>query len=342
MRMVDARIGFCCTFVSPEGDEEEQRALNMRQPTVASIAKAEEPHARLEEIVLGNLDTLDRQIAYVAELPALERLFRILSGFLVGWSNPAAQHVWTRELRKEVERRLALSGELARAKDVRLSMHPSQHAILAANSEGALANAIHDVEEHADIFGMLGYGNGWHPHGASVNIHGGSKNAGIEAVRANLGRVSNAARNLLTIENDEVSFGLDDLLQVGDEVALVVDFHHHWVFTRGEWLQPDDPRVAEVQASWRGVRPLSHISVSREYLLEGHDPDVLPDLGALNANGLSPSKLRGHSDRMWNRAVNRLVERHLAWTDVEVEAKAKNLASADLAAHVREREPEPA
>ena len=45
---------------------------------------------------------------------------------------------------------------------------------------------------------------------------------------------------------------------------------------------------------------------------------------------------------MWNRAVNRLVGRHLVWTDVEVEAKAKNLASADLAAHVRESEAVPA
>src|SRR6476469_9092858 len=141
MRMLDARIGYCFTFVSPEGDEEEQRALNMRQPTVASIAKADDPHARLEEIILGNLDTLDRQIASVAELPKLERLFRILSGFLVGWSHPAAAHVWTKELRSEVERRLAGSGELARSRDVRLSMHPSQHAILAANSDGALTNA---------------------------------------------------------------------------------------------------------------------------------------------------------------------------------------------------------
>jgi UV DNA damage endonuclease len=342
MRMLDARIGFCCTFVSPEGDEEEQRALNMRQPTVASIAKADDPLARLEEVIHANLDTLDRQIAYVARLPKLERLFRILSGFLVGWSHPVAAHVWTRELRSEVARRLALSGELARSSDVRLSMHPSQHAILAANSEGALANAIHDIEEHAEIFAMLGYGSGWHPHGASVNIHGGARSAGIERVRENLARVSSAARNLLTIENDEVSFGLDDLLQVGNEVALVVDFHHHWVFTKGEWLQRDDPRVAQVQASWRGVRPLSHISVSREYLLDGYDPDVLPDFAALNVGGLSASKLRGHSDRMWNRAVNRLVERHLAWTDVEVEAKAKNLASAELAAHVRQAELEPA
>jgi hypothetical protein len=38
---------------------------------------------------------------------------------------------------------------------------------------------------------------------------------------------------------------------------------------------------------------------------------------------------------MWNRAVNDLVARHLAWCDIEVEAKAKNLASAQLAEHLR-------
>jgi hypothetical protein len=38
---------------------------------------------------------------------------------------------------------------------------------------------------------------------------------------------------------------------------------------------------------------------------------------------------------MWNRAVNDLVARHLGWCDIEVEAKAKNLASAQLAEHVR-------
>ena len=64
----------------------------------------------------------------------------------------------------------------------------------------------------------------------------------------------------------------------------------------------------------------------------------LPNFMLLESAGLGASKLRGHSDRMWNSAVNRFVARHLAWTDVEVEAKAKNLASADLAAHVRASE----
>jgi UV DNA damage repair endonuclease len=340
--MDQPRIGFCCTFVFDDGDETIQRALNMRQPTVASIAKSENPAARLEEIILGNVDTLDRQIDHVASLAPLERLFRILSGFLVGWSHPLLANVWPASLRQEVEMRLAQTGERARKLGVRLSMHPAQHAILASNNPAALANARHDIEEHAEIFGMLGYFGGWHPHGASVNIHGGAKAAGLESIRANLPALSESARNLITIENDEVSFGLDDLLPLAEDVALVIDFHHHWIESRGEWLEPDDARLECVRQSWRGARPLAHISVSREVLLPDYDLEELPHFERLHEAGLSASKLRGHSDGMWNKAVNRLVARHLEWTDVEVEAKAKNLASAELAQQVRELNAVPA
>ena len=66
------------------------------------------------------------------------------------------------------------------------------------------------------------------------------------------------------------------------------------------------------------------------------DDDAL-DYAALNAVGFGKHDLRAHSRMMWNAAVNDLVARHLAWCDVEVEAKAKNLASRQLADHVRAR-----
>ena len=333
---MSARIGYCCTYVSPTGDEAAARLLNMRGPTIASLARpgGSETAARLEAVIAENLDTLDRQVAAVAALPPLERLFRIQSNFLIGWGHPALGEAWTPSLRALVAARLARAGQAARDGDVRLSMHPAQHAILATLNRSALDNALRDIEEHQEIFAMLGY-SGWHPHGASINIHGGSRAAGLDGLRVGLARVSSAARDLLTIENDEISFGLDDLLPVADEVALVVDFHHHWIFTRGEWLAPDDPRIGAIRDSWRGVRPLAHMSVSRENVVVGHDEGVLPDFAALEAAGHKASKLRGHSDRMWNRAANDFVAGHLAWCDVEVEAKAKNLASRDLADHVR-------
>jgi UV DNA damage repair endonuclease len=333
--MDGARIGYCCTFVSPAGDAEQARALNFRLPTIASIARlGNDGPAKLEAVIAENLDTLDRQIAAVAALPPLERLFRIQSGFLIGWSHPALAEMWTPTLRNEVEQRLAIAGAAARTSSVRLSMHPAQHAILATLNPSVLENAVRDICEHGEIFSMLGY-SGWHPNGASINIHGGARGAGIEGIRAGLAQVPGAVRSLLTIENDENSFGLDDLLKVADEVAIVVDFHHHWIFSRGEWLQPEDPRTQAIEASWRGVRPLAHISVSRENVLIEHCADTLPDFAALAEHGHKAGHLRGHSDMMWNRAVNALVARHLAWTDVEVEAKAKNLASRQLADFVR-------
>ena len=333
---MSARIGYCCTFVSPSGDEAAARLLNMRGPTIASIAQpgGSETAVRLETVIVENLDTLDRQIAAVAALPALERLFRIQSNFLIGWSHPALAAAWTPSLRSLVERRLARAGEAARGCDVRLSMHPAQHAILATVTPGVLDNALRDIADHVAVFAMMGY-SGWHPDGASINIHGGSRAAGLDGLHAGLDRVAAEAIGLLTIENDEISFSLDDLLRAGERVAIVVDFHHHWIFTRGEWLASADARVDAIKASWRGVRPLAHVSVSRENGVVDHDPDALPDFALLEAAGHRPSKLRGHSNRMWNRAVNDFVASHLHWCDVEVEGKAKNLASRDLADHVR-------
>jgi hypothetical protein len=41
---------------------------------------------------------------------------------------------------------------------------------------------------------------------------------------------------------------------------------------------------------------------------------------------------------MWNEAINDLVMRHLSWSDFEIEAKLKNIATEGLAHHVERRE----
>ena len=75
--------------------------------------------------------------------------------------------------------------------------------------------------------------------------------------------------------------------------------------------------------------------MSREGLWPAQDPEVLPDFAALRAAGYSGRDLAAHSDLMWNRALNDLVARHLAWADFEIEAKAKNLASVGIADQMR-------
>ncbi|HZB62276.1 MAG TPA: UV damage endonuclease UvsE, partial [Microvirga sp.] len=271
----------------------------------------------------------------VAGRPALERLHRLSSDLLPGYTHPACREFYRDpDLRRLIEDELAAAGRLAREGGVRLSMHPGQFCVIASANPSAVVNGVAEFEYHAEVMDLMGYGGGWHPQGAHINIHGGAKAVGAEGIRGGIGRLSETARNLITIENDEVSFGLDDLLPLVEDVPLVLDLHHHWIKSEGEYIEPEDERISRIASSWRGVRPISHISVSREDLLPDPDIRARPDFRALVAAGIKPRDLRAHSDLMWNEAVNDWVRRHLAWTDFEVEAKLKNIASEGLARHV--------
>jgi len=111
---------------------------------------------------------------------------------------------------------------------------------------------------------------------------------------------------------------------------LVLDIHHHWCNSGGEYIEPTDERFYRIIDSWRGVRPVIHYSVSREEHI-GHLPrDVRPDFETLLEQGYKKAKLRAHSDFMWNDAVNDWALEFLPYADIMVESKAKNLASIAL------------
>jgi len=340
------RLGFCCKFILEDApgsfktlkaERDATLQMNLTGTTMTALARLAPAarHAKVEGIVRHNLAALERQVAWVAGRPPLERLLRMGSNVLPGYSHAVAVEIYAEPgLRRLMEAGLARIGERARAGGVRLSMHPGPFCIIASRNPSAQANGIEELEYHADLMAMLGYGTGWHPHGAHLNIHIGGREPGIEGFRESLGLLSETARNLLTVENDESLFGLDAVLGLGDRVPVVFDIHHHWVESRGQYLTPDDPRVARIQESWRGVRPVSHVSVSREALLPDHDKLTLPDYAALSEAGHKSRDLAAHSDMMWNEALNDLVGRHLAWSDFEIEAKSKNHASVGLARQI--------
>lgn len=309
--------------------------MNLRDTTVTALSRLSpaQATAKLLELVAHNMGTLVRQVAFTAALPPNQRCMRISSNLLPAYTHPVARPLYGGEptLREAVERGLAAAGEAARAGGVRLSMHPAQFCVLATLNPRALENCIADIEYHTEIFRLMGLTGGWHPQGAHINVHGGARAAGVRAFREGLRLLSRDAQDLLTVENDEVAFGLEDLLPLADALPIVVDFHHHWVASSGERLVPSDPRLDPVRESWRGVRPMAHISAPRQEHVPGADPDRLPDFIAITAAGVSARDLRRHSDGMWNRAINAWAAAHLAWTDLEVEAKAKNLASAEFA-----------
>lgn len=330
------RIAWCCQWIPPSGeDATAAEALNFRGTTATAIAKLTpaEATARLLAITRHNLAALQAQIAYAAQRPPLERAMRIGSNLLPVFTHPAARPRYDEPvLRETIERGLDAAGRLARNGGVRLSMHPGQFTVLATANPNALRGTIDEIEHHAMILRGLGLAGTWHPDGAHINVHGGAREPGVETFRANFARLSEDARNLLTVENDELAYGLDDLLKLADALPIVLDIHHHWIHSQGEHIRPDDPRIDRIAASWRGTRPMAHLSAPARAVMPDWPADALPDYARLIASGITARDLRAHSDTVWNGAILDWAAEHLAWTDLEIEAKHKNIASAAFAA----------
>jgi UV DNA damage repair endonuclease len=217
-------------------------------------------------------------------------------------------------------------GDRARLADVRLSFHPGQFTVLASASDNIVAASIAEFEYHADMARWMGYGKQFQDFKINVHISG---KRGPEGIRSVLGRLTPEARNCITIENEENSWGLDDCLSISDIVPIVLDVHHHWC-REGEYIDPNSDRVKRVLDSWRGVRPTMHYSVSREDILLEHDTELQPDMSLLLSQGHKKQKLRAHSDFYWNNAVNDWALSFTEHFDIMCESKSKNLASIAL------------
>jgi UV DNA damage repair endonuclease len=209
---------------------------------------------------------------------------------------------------------------------VRLSFHPGQFCVLASESEEIVNRSIEEFEYHADMARWMGYGQTFQDFKINVHISGKRGPAGI---RSALGRLSPEARNCITIENDEMSWGIDASLELVKDCALVPDLHHHWIRT-GEYIQATDPRLDGIIDSWRGVRPALHYSVSREDVLVDHPIDHMPDHARLLESGYKKQKMRAHSDFYWNHAVTDWALTFWDRFDIQCEAKGKNLASGQV------------
>lgn len=327
------RIGFCCSWVSSTHDENEELLMNQRTTTITSLSKLSSIKAtdKLLGLVRNNMDTLERAVEWVGNLPEGQRMFRIGSDILPAYTHEVAEAIYQLpDMRDAMETGFAKIGQVAREYDVRLSFHPGQYCLLNTLNPVAKIRAIKEFEYHVDMMRMMGYTGGWHPHGAAINIHVGSRAGGVDGFIEGLKELSSDGQNLITVENDEYSFGLDSMEPIAEHCPIVLDIHHEWVFSGGEYIQADDPRIQYVKDSWRGVRPLGHYSLSRETVLRGAPTDVQPDFNALRLKGFSLRDLRAHSEMCWNTACNDWAISHLDWMDIEVEAKQKNLASEQL------------
>ena len=245
------RWGLCCQFLDSP--------ITFRTAThrYAGALDVEGRRDYLAEIAAHNADALAAAVERCHELGI--GAFRLNSQVL-----PLATHPITGYSLEQLDPTGAIAGAyewagaLARAYDVRLSLHPDQFVVLNSERELVVKSAVQELELQASVAEMVG--------ADVIVLHGGGAAGGIEAAVERLERglelLSSRVRERLAFENDDRSFtprGLAPLCERSG-VPLVYDVHHHRCLPDGLSI---DEATELALGTWNGREPYAHLSSPR-------------------------------------------------------------------------------
>lgn len=171
-------------------------------------------------------------------------------------------------------------GDYSKEHKIRLTMHPGQYNVLSSPTESVIKNTINDLTHHCDILDKMGLGKD-----SVIIIHGGGtykeKQKSLERLKQNILTLEQRVQDRLVIENCEMSYCVEDLLPISEElqIPLILDFHHDMIYPSSQPIQSYFNRVFNVWNN-RGIKPKVHVSNSV--------PGILPTD--------SKTKRRKHSD----------------------------------------------
>jgi UV DNA damage endonuclease len=212
------RFGLCCIF--------RNEPIRFRQTTAKELlALAEKDRLeKISTICLENANSLLKALQTVHRFGI--GAFRVSSQFLPRYTHPEVGY--TLDSLPDVEAIVASlekAHQLRDERDIRLSFHPDQFVLLSSPRAEVTRKSIAELDYQAMLAEMLG--------ADVVNIHAGGvygdKQAAIKRLRDNFQDLPERVQSRLTLENDDVSYTVNDLLPICDDLGLplVYDVHHH-------------------------------------------------------------------------------------------------------------------
>ena len=327
------RIGFASKWIDHPHQvdgikpTDDCKQYNTGTTTVAWLNRQSKDVAeqKLWDLMVQNIEAVRRLVERVGTLDPCLRMVRLGSDILPVYTHADYADYWRQpDVVSYAATAFKRVGDLARDRNVRLSMHPGQFTCIVSDNPGIVERSIAELEYHTNMIRWMGFGKSKLDFKLNIHLSG---RRGVDGFNDAWIKMSPELRNCLTLENDEYQKGLDDLLILKDKVGIVLDIHHHLI-KEDEYIQSNDPRIQQVIESWQGVRPTFHYSQSRDEYINRF-LDRIPSMSEMLTTA-KKSKLRAHSDFYTNRKVNEWALTHLEWADVMCECKSKNLASAEL------------
>ena len=244
------RLGLCCLF--------NQAPIRFRSATAKFVRPLDRPAqlVKLSELCLDNARSL------VAAVEEVYRLgfgsFRVSSPLLPLYTHPEVGYR-LEELpdAREITATLRSVKDLKEKYRLRFSFHPDQFTLLSSPRPEVTAASLKELDYQVMLAELI--------DADVINIHGGGvygdKQSALSRLVKEISALPEPIRIRLTLENDDRSYTVEDLLPVCEEldIPLVYDVHHHR-------CNPDGLTVAAAtdacMRSWLrlGREPYFHLS----------------------------------------------------------------------------------
>ena len=294
-------LGLCCHWLNKSG----KNLLPSKQLRLGKFNEGAYSHDRIKNTYITNLKCLKQTLPQI--LKSGIHVFRMSSSMFPLFDKVPRQ-LWNDG---QVIDLLGSIGQFVLSNNIRLTTHPGQFTVLSSPNVVTVANATREMNFHGWIFDQMGLPRT--PYYA-INIHGGGKPERLSTLVQSIRALHPSARLRMTLENCEFGWSVKDLMRVHEatKVPIVFDSHHH-KFNRGGMSAED--AMAFAIASWPlGIKPLTHLSNSPENV----------------ASSAPVTKLRAHSDFIYEIPDYQADFNNSDLIDIDIEAKKKNLAIFDM------------
>ena len=246
------RFGLCCLFVA--------EPVTFRTTTAKALAalSRRDALAKVSGVCLHNAENLLLAVRTAHRLGI--GAFRIMSPLFPRMTHPEVGY--DLEDLPDAEpnaRNMADVRDFARGHDVRPSFHPDQFVVLSSPHAHVIESSVRELEYQAFLADLTG--------ADVINIHAGGaygdKAAALKRLAAVVRDLPEGVSSRLTLENDDVTYTVRDLLPACGELGLplVYDVHHHRCNPDG---LGEDEATDLAAATWKGREQYCHISSPRE------------------------------------------------------------------------------
>jgi UV DNA damage endonuclease len=267
---------------------------------------------RLGQTVANNLACLREMLRFNVKHNIL--FFRITSDLVPFASHSICKFNWQGYFKKEFRS----IGDYVKAHDIRISMHPDQFTLINSKDAQVLKRSIQELVYHCEVLDLMMLDSS-----AKIQIHVGGvygeKARSKKRFASRFGRLDEALRDRLAVENDDRNYTIRDCIEINGEtgIPVIFDLFHHELNSSEEsvkqafgvfsktWRKRDGIPIVDYSSQESGKRKGKHAEAIdlehfREFLEESKpfDCDIMLEIKDKEKSALKAVKTAWGDSRL--------------------------------------------